>query len=138
VSFPLNFNLQGKTLYEQIGGDETFRRLVDAFYARIADDPVLRPMFPDNLEESKEHQFLFLTQYWGGPSRYEVQRGHPRLRMRHYSFVIGQQERDAWVNAMIAAIDEVGIPEPTRSQMIEYFERAATFLINRQSEGEEE
>jgi hemoglobin len=110
VSFPLNFNPQGKTLYERIGGDKTFRRLVDAFYARIADDPVLRPMFPDSLEESKEHQFLFLTQYWGGPSRYEAQRGHPRLRMRHYPFVIGQQERDAWVNAMIAAIDEVGIP----------------------------
>lgn len=134
MSFPLNFDPQGKTLYEQIGGDEAFRRLVDSFYARIAGDPVLRPMFPDNLEESKEHQFLFLTQYWGGPSRYEAQRGHPRLRMRHNPFAISRKERDAWVNAMIAAIHEAGIPEPARSQMIEYFERAATFLINRQPE----
>ncbi len=132
MSFPLNFNAEGKTLYEQVGGDETFRRLVDAFYARIDRDPVLRDMFPPDMEESKENQFLFLTQYWGGPARYEAQRGHPRLRVRHFPFAIGQKERDAWVGAMLGAIDEVGIPEPARSQMTEYFERAATFLINHQ------
>ena len=131
MSFPLTFNPQGKTVYDQIGGDEAFRRLVDAFYARVEHDPVLRPLFPAELDEGKEHQVLFLSQYWGGPARYAEQRGHPRLRMRHHPFSIGQQERDAWVGHMLAAIDEVGIPEPARSQMIEYFERAGTFMINK-------
>lgn len=131
MSFPLSFNPQGKTVYDQIGGDEAFRRLVDAFYARVEQDPVLRPLFPADLAEGKEYQYLFLSQYWGGPARYAEQRGHPRLRMRHFPFAIGQQERDAWVGHMLAALDEVGIPEPARSQMIEYFDRAGTFMINK-------
>ena len=131
MSEPLVFNSQAQTVYEQIGGDPTFRRLVDAFYARIEKDPLLRPIFPADLSEGKENQFLFLTQYWGGPARYEAQRGHPRLRMRHAPFAIGQAERDAWYTNMIAAIDEVGIPEPARTQLVEYFDRAATFMINR-------
>jgi hemoglobin len=135
MSQPIHFNPEAKTLYEQIGGDETFHKLVDAFYARVEQDPILRPLFPENLAEGKQHQFLFLTQYWGGPPRYAEQRGHPRLRMRHFPFAIGQRERDAWYGHMIAAIDEVGIPEPARSTMIEYFDRAATFMINRAEEG---
>ena len=131
VGQPLVFNQKADTLYEQIGGDPTFRRLVDAFYARVEKDPLLRPIFPADLSEGKENQLLFLTQYWGGPARYEAQRGHPRLRMRHAPFAIGPAERDAWYANMIAAIDEVGIPEPARGQMVEYFDRAATFMINR-------
>lgn len=130
MTYPLNFNPEGKTVYEQIGGEETFRRLVDTFYARIAADPLLRPLFPEDMEPGKEHQLLFLMQYWGGPALYEQQRGHPRLRMRHFSVSIGQAERDAWVGHMLAAIDDVSIPEPARTQMIEYFERAGTFMIN--------
>jgi len=131
MSDPLIFDDEQQTLYERVGGDETFRRLVDAFYARIERDPLLRPMFPDDLEPGKEHQFLFLTQYWGGPARYSALRGHPRLRARHLPFPIGQAERDAWVGHMIAAIDEVGIGEPDRSMLIAYFERSASFMINR-------
>jgi hemoglobin len=131
VGEALVFNQKAETLYEQIGGDPTFRRLVDAFYARIEKDPLLRPIFPADLSEGKENQFLFLAQYWGGPARYEAQRGHPRLRMRHAPFAIGPAERDAWFANMIAAIDEVGIPEPARTQLVEYFDRAATFMINR-------
>ncbi len=131
MSDPLIFDDEQQTLYERVGGDETFRRLVDAFYARIERDPLLRPMFPDDLEAGKEHQFLFLTQYWGGPARYNAQRGHPRLRARHLPFPIGQAERDAWVAHMIAAVDEAGIGEPDRSMLVAYFERSASFLINR-------
>jgi hemoglobin len=118
-------------IYELAGGDAPFRRLVDAFYARIEQDPLLRPMFPANLEPGKEGQFLFITQYFGGPDRYNKQRGHPRLRMRHAPFPIGRQERDAWVGHMLAAIDEAGFTEPARTALREYFERAGTFLINR-------
>ncbi len=119
-----------RSLYESIGGDATFRRLVDAFYRRIEADPFLRPIFPADMAPGKEGQFLFLTQYFGGPQRYTEQRGRPFLRMRHTPFVIGEQERDVWVGHMLSAIDEIGIAEPYRGVMREYFERGATFMIN--------
>lgn len=119
------------SVYELVGGDETFHRLVDAFYRRIETDPLLDALFPADRAPGKEGQFLFLTQYFGGPQRYSAQRGHPMLRMRHQPFAIGARERDAWVTHMLAAIDEVGIPDPARAVMREYMERAATFMINR-------
>lgn len=118
------------TIYELAGGDEPFRRMVDIFYARIAADPLLRPMFPEDLEPGKLHQFLFITQYFGGPSRYAELRGNPRLRARHLPFVIGAAERDAWVGHMRAAIDEVGFSGVVREALLDYFDRAATFMIN--------
>jgi hemoglobin len=127
---PMTLHTPQQTLYEQIGGDLTFRQLVDAFYRRIEADPILRPLFPNKLDEGKEHQFLFLTQYWGGPARYTDLRGHPRLRKRHFPFAISQIERDTWVGHMIAAIDETDISEPARSQLIAYFEQAGTAMIN--------
>lgn len=120
------------TIYDLAGGDEPFRQLVEDFYTRIERDPLLRPLFPSDLEPGKERQFLFITQYFGGPQRYNEQRGHPRLRMRHGPFIIGHQERDAWATHMLAAIDTVGFVEPVRSALRDYFERAATFLINAQ------
>lgn len=119
------------TLYDAIGGDATFRRLVEAFYRRVEADAALRAVFPADLATGKEGQFLFLTQYFGGPHRYTAQRGRPMLRMRHLPFAIGQRARDAWVGHMLAAIDEVGIPEPYRNVMREYFARGATFMMNR-------
>jgi hemoglobin len=118
------------TIYEQAGGDAPFRRLVDLFYARVERDSLLRPLFPADLEPGKERQFLFITQYFGGPPRYNALRGHPRLRMRHMPFRIGQAERDAWAGHMLAAIEAAGFPEATHAALHEYFERASTFLIN--------
>ncbi len=118
------------TVYDLVGGEETFFRLAHAFYQRIAGDPFLRPMFPDDLEGAKERLALFLIQYFGGPGTYSERRGHPRLRMRHIPFAIGQAERDAWLGHMLEAIDELGIEEPARTQMRDYFERGATFMIN--------
>lgn len=120
----------GPTIYEQAGGDPAFRRLVDAFYDRVERDPVLRPLFPADLGPGKEHQYLFLVQYFGGPASYSERRGHPRLRMRHAPFPIGQAERDAWLNHMLAAVDEAGIPEPARSAMRSYFTMAAPAMMN--------
>ena len=118
------------TIYEDVGGDATFRRLVDTFYTKIERDPILRPVFPSDLEPGKERQFLFLAQYFGGPARYNELHGHPRLRMRHGHVAIGRREAQAWLEAMLAAIDDVGIAEPGRSQMREYFERGALFMMN--------
>lgn len=120
-----------KTIYEHAGGDAPFHRLVDGFYARVETEPLLRPMYPEgDLAASRERLFLFVTQYFGGPPRYNELRGHPRLRMRHMPFTIGAAERDAWVRHMLAALDEAGFPEPVAPAVREYFERAATFLIN--------
>ena len=119
-----------QNVYRLVGGDETFRKVVDEFYKRVEADPLLRPLFPADLEPGKENQFLFLTQYFGGPPRYNALRGHPRLRMRHMPFVIGEQERNAWLGHMLEAVDAAEIAEPARTSMREYFERAATFMIN--------
>jgi hemoglobin len=122
------------TIYELAGGDEPFRRLVDGFYARVERDAVLRPMFPENLGPGKEHQFLFITQYFGGPARYNTLRGHPRLRMRHNPFPIGPAARNAWVGHMLAALDQANFPAEVLPAMREYFERAATFMINQEED----
>src|SRR5690606_3071054 len=112
---------QQSTLYDWVGGRDTFVRLVDAFYARVENDPVLRPMYPELLRGPKERLSLFLLQYFGGPTAYSERRGHPRLRLRHMPFKIGQAERDAWLRNMSEAVDEVGIAEPARSEMLRYF-----------------
>lgn len=122
---------EAATVYEQVGGDAAFRHLVDLFYAKIAADPLLRPMFPADLAPGKEHQFLFLTQFFGGPARYSERRGHPRLRARHLPFPIGRREAETWLGYMLQSIDEAGIPEPARTTMRNYFAYAAHFLINR-------
>jgi hemoglobin len=127
---------QGQSIYELVGGDPVFERIVDEFYARVELDPVLRPMFPADLTAGKRWQFLFLTQFFGGPARYAVERGHPRLRMRHSPFPIDQQARDHWFAHMLAAIDAAGVTDPARAEMRDYFERAATFMINREAAAE--
>ncbi|MCK6578083.1 MAG: globin [Anaerolineae bacterium] len=118
------------TIYELVGGRETFRRLVDVFYDRVERDPVLRAVFPEDLESGKRWQFLFLCQFFGGPQEYGMERGHPRLKMRHNPFVIDQEAHDHWLSHMIASVDEVGIAEPMRSVIVEYFVRASAHMIN--------
>jgi len=119
------------TIYELVGGEETFRQLVDIFYAKVEADEKLRAIFPEDLEPGKKWQFLFLMQYWGGPRRYAEERGHPRLRMRHGPYPISTDLRNLWVQFMLEAIDEVGIEEPMRTTMRDYFERGASFMVNR-------
>ena len=118
------------TIYEAVGGLSTFERLVDAFYRGVEGDPLLRPMYPKELTESREHLALFLAQYFDGPTTYSERRGHPRLRRRHLPFHIDAAARDAWLTHMRAAVEEVAIPEPARGVMLAYFEQVANFLMN--------
>ena len=98
---------QPVSFYEAVGGEEFFTRLVHRFYQGVAEDPVLRPVYPaKDLGPAEEHLRLFLMQYWGGPRTYDELRGHPRLRMRHARFTIGEAERDAWLHHMRVALDE--------------------------------
>jgi hemoglobin len=117
--------------YDLIGGEPTFRALVDEFYAGVADDPVLRPLYPDpDLRSASDRLRLFLIQYWGGPSTYSQERGHPRLRMRHAPFRIGIRERDAWLRQMRRAMDTLHLPEEHDARLWEYLERAAYHMVN--------
>jgi hemoglobin len=124
----------GRSLYDQVGGGEFFAELVERFYARVATDVLLRPLYPDELADSKRHLALFLQQYWGGPGTYSEERGHPRLRQRHIPFVIGEPERDAWFSHMAAALDalvtERSVPEELEAAMLDHFANAADFLVN--------
>jgi len=120
---------QRQRVYEAVG-DGGFRALVEAFYRRVEGDPVLRPIFPANLAEGRERQYLFLRQYFGGPAEYSERYGHPQLRARHLPFTITRAARDVWLSHMMAAIDEVGIPEPHASVMRQYFEAFSIAMIN--------
>jgi len=122
---------QPTSFYEAVGGEETFRRLVHRFYQGVADDPALRPVYPArDLGPAEEHLRLFLMQYWGGPRTYDELRGHPRLRMRHARFTIGEAERDAWLHHMRVALDELELDQALDAQLWDYLVMAAHSLVN--------
>jgi hemoglobin len=125
---------QVENVYEALGGQAFFDELVDRFYRRVAIDPLLRPLYPDDLTPSKRHLALFLGQYWGGPTTYGQERGHPRLRMRHAPFIIGEPERDAWLRHMGAALDalvvERHVHPVVEARLLDYFAMAADGMIN--------
>lgn len=118
------------TVFDYVGGRPFFDALVDAFYDGVAADPVLAPMYPDDLDGPKWRLSRFLEQYWGGTTEYSDQRGHPRLRARHLPFSIATAERDAWFRHMSAAIHRLDPPEPAKSMMLRYCEQAATAMVN--------
>ena len=119
------------TLYDAVGGEPTFRRLVGGFYERVRNDEVLRPLYPEEeLEAAEERLRLFLIQYWGGPTTYSETRGHPRLRRRHMPFSIGPAERDAWLRNMRAALDDAAL-EPAHDEAVwDHLYRAAFLMQN--------
>ncbi len=122
-----------QTIYEAVGGEPFFVGLAERFYAGVAEDPELLAMYPqpDDLTDAKKHLARFLMQYWGGPTTYSEERGHPRLRMRHMPFTIGQAERDAWMRHMTAAVESAEDLHPEIAErFMEYFANAADHLIN--------
>jgi hemoglobin len=119
------------SFYEQVGGDAFFADLTSQFYAVVATDPILRPMYPDDdMKGAAQRLQWFLSQYWGGPTTYQENRGHPRLRMRHSQFTIGIAARDAWLRAMKTAVDGVEIKEDLKEQLWDYLELAADAMVN--------
>ena len=122
------------SFYDEVGGDETFRRIVGTFYQLVREDEILRPLYPDDdLEGAEERLRMFLEQYWGGPRTYSDQRGHPRLRMRHAPFRIGFLERDAWLRCMHTAVAEIPahtLDDAHRQALLDYLEMAAQSMVN--------
>ncbi|WP_433210346.1 globin [Dactylosporangium sp. CS-047395] len=124
-------NSASPNFYELVGGEPTFRKLVDEFYAGVAEDPILRPLYPEeDLGPANERFRLFLIQYWGGPTTYSENRGHPRLRMRHAPFRIASAERDAWLRQMRRAVDAIALAPEQEATLWDYLERAAHFMVN--------
>ena len=119
------------TFYDEIGGEETITRVVAAFYRGVADDEVLRPLYPEeDLGPAEERFRLFLMQYWGGPTTYSEERGHPRLRMRHAPFAVTPVAKDHWLACFRAALDEVALPPEQDAQFWDYVTHAAQFMVN--------
>jgi hemoglobin len=119
------------TFYDEIGGEETITAIVVAFYRGVAEDEVLRPIYPDeDLGPAEERFRLFLMQYWGGPTTYSDRRGHPRLRMRHAPFAVTPVAKDHWLKHFRAALDEIGLPAEQDAQFWDYVTHAAQFMVN--------
>ncbi|GAB2568025.1 globin [Leucobacter ruminantium] len=120
------------TLWAQVGGTETFERIVRAFYRGVREDPELNFMYPqDDWEGAIWRLRAFLEQYWGGPTTYSEERGHPRLRMRHAPFPVTPAARDRWLHHMHAALDEAELPPMHDAAFRDYVERAALAMVNR-------
>ena len=119
------------TFYDQVGGHDTFVRLVREFYRGVAEDPPLRALYPEaDLGPAEERLRMFLEQYWGGPTTYSEQRGHPRLRMRHHPFQVTPAQRDRWLTHMMAAVDSLELAGPQDALLREYLTRAAYSMVN--------
>ena len=120
-----------ESLYDRVGGAETFRRLVHRFYQGVADDPLLRPMYPeDDLGPAEDRLRMFLEQYWGGPHTYSEQRGHPRLRMRHAPYAVSPRARDHWLAHMREAVESLDLAPDEAAELWAYLEMAAHSMVN--------
>lgn len=122
------------SLFKQLGGTESIARLVHAFYRRVAQDPELSPIFPDDLTETEEKQFRFLTQFTGGPPMYSEVYGHPRMRARHLPFPITPRRAEAWLRCMAAAMDEVELTGPARDDFFRRLSMTAHHMVNTEDE----
>ena len=118
------------TLFDLVGGEPVFHQLVAEFYRGVAGDPVLRPLYPEDLGPAEDRLRMFLVQYWGGPGTYSEQRGHPRLRMRHHPYVVDADMRDRWLRHMRDAVDSLALPPADELVLWDYLERAAHSLVN--------
>jgi hemoglobin len=124
-----------RTFYDEVGGHPTFARLVSRFYAGVRTDPVIAPLYPqDDWDGAETRLRSFLEQYWGGPTTYSQQRGHPRLRMRHAPFAIGADQRDAWLRHMRDAVDSLELSAEQDATLWGYLEMAARSMQNRRSD----
>jgi hemoglobin len=123
-----------QSFYDAVGGAATFHAIVSRFYELVAEDEILRRLYPeDDLAGAEDRLRMFLEQYWGGPRTYSDQRGHPRLRMRHAPFQIGPFERDAWLRCMqtaVASVDSATLDDAHRAELLNYVHMAANSLVN--------
>ena len=120
-----------QTFYDAIGGHDTIKLIVDTFYEGVETDEVLRPLYPEeDLGPANVRFRMFLEQYWGGPTTYSDERGHPRLRMRHAPFEVTIEARDRWLVHFRAGLDKAALPPELDQQFWDYVQHAAQFMVN--------
>lgn len=120
-----------QTFFDRVGGEPTFQKLASEFYRGVSQDSLLSPMYPrEDMAGAERRLRMFLEQYWGGPNTYQVERGHPRLRMRHAQFPIGPNARDAWLKHMRAAVDSLNLSVADDAELWDYLQRAAHAMLN--------
>ena len=120
-----------QSFFDRVGGSETFKKLTATFYEGVKNDPLLKPMYPEeDLGPAERRLRMFLEQYWGGPDTYQKERGHPRLRMRHAPFQIGPKAREAWLKHMKAAVTSLELSSADEAELWDYLERAAHAMLN--------
>lgn len=118
------------TLFELMGGAETVRRIVEAFYPRVLKNPLLAPLFPSDIEPVMDKQYMFLSQFFGGPTLYSDVHGHPMMRGRHMPFPITVERADAWLGCMAEAMEEVGLPQELREFLLQRLKGSAYHFVN--------
>ncbi|MCY9660811.1 globin [Paenibacillus chondroitinus] len=118
------------TLYELMGGAETVQRIVEAFYPRVLKNPLLAPLFPSDIEPVMDKQYMFLSQFFGGPTLYSDVHGHPMMRGRHMPFPITVERADAWLGCMAGAMEEVGLPQDLREFLLQRLKGSAYHFVN--------
>jgi hemoglobin len=125
---------KNNTIYEAIGGESAVRKLVEAFYTRVQRHPLLAPIFPEDITPVMEKQYLFLTQFFGGPSLFSEQHGHPMMRARHLPFPVTKERADAWLGCMKGALEEIGIEPDLQAFVLERLSGPAYHFINTDEE----
>lgn len=123
-------NNEQQTLYEALGGDAAIRRLVEAFYPIVVEDPLIGPLFPEDIGPVMDKQHKFLSQFFGGPSLYSDVYGHPMMRARHMPFPITRERADAWLACMARALDAIGVESPLREIVLERLSGPAYHFVN--------
>ncbi|RRJ61922.1 globin [Paenibacillus oralis] len=118
------------SIYDNLGGGPTLKRLVEAFYPRVQKDPLLAPLFPEDITPVMEKQYMFLTQFFGGPPLYSDAFGHPMMRARHMPFPVTRERAEAWLACMRAALEEIGIEEPLRGFVLDRLSGPAFHFVN--------
>jgi len=118
------------SIYDNLGGAETIRKLVEAFYPKVQADPLLGPLFPEDITPVMEKQYMFLSQFFGGPSLYSDAFGHPMMRARHLPFPVTPERAEAWLACMSAALEEIGVEKPLRDFVLQRLSGPAFHFVN--------
>ncbi|MEX2414502.1 MAG: globin [Paenibacillaceae bacterium] len=127
-------NSESATLYETLGGEQTVKKLVEAFYPRVIKDPNLSPLFQNGIDEIMRKQFMFLTQFLGGEPLYSNEFGHPQMRYRHLPFEITPVRAEAWLRCMSEAMNEIGLEGPAKDYFYERLTQVAAIMVNTSEE----
>lgn len=130
MSLELGNLKQSESLYDRLGGADTIRRLVEAFYPKVQSHPLLGPLFPEDITPVMDKQEMFLTQFFGGPSLYSDAHGHPMMRARHMPFPITPERAEAWLSCMHEALEEIEVAEPLKGVLIQRLSGPAFHFVN--------